>query len=97
MAEQICRQLYDRLDEVVVHEVLADLLFRSPAVEDAGELDDGCFTIGRKPFVAMIHDRIFHGKKESWKIAQRHKTVRQKPEPKKQGTAKMLSLLGTGD
>lgn len=58
---------------------------------------DSEFTIGRKPFVAMIHDRIFHGKKESWKIAQRHKTVRQKPEPKKQGTAKMLSLLGTGD
>ena len=58
---------------------------------------DSEFTIGRKPFVAMIHDRIFHGKKESWKIAQRHKTVRQKPESKKQGTAKMLSLLGTGD
>ena len=53
---------------------------------------DSEFTVGRKPFVAMIHDRIFHGKKESWKVARR-----QKLPTKKSGHAKLSRVPGTGD
>ncbi len=52
---------------------------------------DSEFTAGRKPFVAMIHDRIFHGKKESWRVARRHKPG------KKPGRARFSRVPGTGD
>ena len=57
---------------------------------------DSEFTVGRKPFVAMFHDRIFHGKKESWKVTER-KTAHQKISLKKSRPAKMSSLPGIGD
>ena len=44
----------------------------------------------------MIHDRIFHGKKESWKVTER-KTAHQKISLKKSRPAKMSSLPGIGD
>src|SRR5699024_5090501 len=41
--KQVRRQLDDGVDEIIVDQVLADLLFGSPAIQHTGELDDrGC-------------------------------------------------------
>ena len=39
--KEVGRERNDALHKVVVHQVLADLLFRSAAIEDAGEAHDG--------------------------------------------------------
>ena len=44
--EQVVRQLDDAVDEVVVDQVFADLLFRAAAVHHAGEADDGGGAVG---------------------------------------------------
>ena len=53
--EQVIRQLDDAVDEVVVDQVFADLLFRAAAVHDAGEADDCRRAVGRQPRKA-VHD-----------------------------------------
>ena len=53
--EQVIRQLDDAVDEVVVDQVFADLLFRAAAVHDAGEADDRRRAVGRQPRKA-VHD-----------------------------------------
>lgn len=53
--EQVVRQLDDAVDEVVVDQVFADLLFRAAAVHHAGEADDGRRAVGRQPRKA-VHD-----------------------------------------
>lgn len=47
--EQVVRQLDDAVDEVVVDQVFADLLFRAAAVHDAREADDRRRAVGRQP------------------------------------------------
>ena len=53
--EQVVRKLDDAVDEVVVDQVFADLLFRAAAIHDAGEADDGRRAVGRQPRKA-VHD-----------------------------------------
>lgn len=53
--EQVVRQLDDAVDEVVVDQVFADLLFRAAAVHHAGEADDRGRAVGRQPRKA-VHD-----------------------------------------
>lgn len=53
--EQVVRQLDDAVDEVVVDQVFADLLFRAAAVHHAREADDGRRAVGRQPRKA-VHD-----------------------------------------
>ena len=53
--EQVVRQLDDAVDEVVVDQVFADLLFRATAVHHAGEADDDRRAVGRQPRKA-VHD-----------------------------------------
>ena len=53
--EQVVRQLDDAVDEVVVDQVFADLLFRAAAVHDAGEADDRGRAVSRQPRKA-VHD-----------------------------------------
>ena len=54
--EQVIRQLDDAVDEVVVDQVFADLLFRAAAVHHAGEADDCRRAVGRQPRKA-VHDK----------------------------------------
>lgn len=53
--EQIAGQLDDAVDEVVVHQILADLFLGAAPVEYAGEADDGRRAVGRQPGKA-VHD-----------------------------------------
>ena len=55
--EQVRRELDDGVDEVVVDQVLADLLLRAAAVEHAGELDDRCGAVHRKPAEDVHRER----------------------------------------
>ena len=47
--KEVRGQLDNRLDEVVVDQILADLLLRAAAVQHAGELDDCRAALAREP------------------------------------------------
>ena len=53
--EEVCRQLDDAVDVVVVDKVLPDLLLRTAPVHDAGEADDGRHAVRGKPGKG-VHD-----------------------------------------
>ena len=46
--EQSARKGDDGLHEILIDEVFTDFLFRTTAIEDTGEADDGCATLGRE-------------------------------------------------
>ena len=47
--EQVRRQLDDRINVVVVNQILPDFLFRSSTVQHAGKFDDGRRAVHRQP------------------------------------------------
>ena len=47
--KEVCRQLDDAIDLVVVNEIFADLLFRASAVHDTGEADDRRCAVACQP------------------------------------------------
>lgn len=53
--KEVCRQLDDAIDLVVINEIFADLLFRAAAVHDAGEADDRCRAVACQPR-ERVHD-----------------------------------------
>lgn len=53
--KEVCRQLDDAIDLVVVNEIFADLLFRAAAVHDAGEADNRCRAVACQPR-ERVHD-----------------------------------------
>src|SRR5699024_3283632 len=54
--EQVAGQLNNAVDEVVIHQILANLLLCSAPVQDAGETDNSGGAVSRQPGKA-VHDK----------------------------------------